>query len=328
MNLLHRAFLLTAFLSVLDGGFVSTVFAQGPVLPVPDPSRRLGTVGTSTFPGSRDGGGAEVVSQLEEENRFAPPSAGDRDIGDQLILKEAPKQRRFRVLADGYVFWTDNAGNTPSGQVSDTFVGSQVQAGWQPRLAGRWFADIELTQTLFRYDTYDVLDFEVFEANTNLAHVLTRFGNVVVFAGPQYRRMTTNSFQDELVESVSMLGGVQKIFLLDRRNSIHVSAMVDRDLSTDLDQVFRHEYMAEVVWRHKIMRDLVLSPSIRHTLFDYTRVSRDDAMTVAGLSLTWMPRRWAELYISGNFSSNDSNIDVFDFDTATVGGGLGVKLRF
>jgi hypothetical protein len=51
-------------------------------------------------------------------------------------------------------------------------------------------------------------------------------------------------------------------------------------------------------------------------------------MTVAGLSLTWMPRRWAELYISGNFSSNDSNIDVFDFDTATVGGGLGVKLRF
>jgi hypothetical protein len=328
MNRTHRVLLLSAFLTLFVGFPESSVFAQSTDMGSPDPSRRLDPVDTFGFPGQGEDSRDEVFPQLEEENRFAPPSAGDRDIGEQLILKEAPKQRRLRLLWDINAFSTDNAGNTPSGEVSDSFLGSQLRVGWQARLAGRWFADLEISQSVFRYDRFDVLDFEVFEAGANLVHVLPQFGNVVLFVGPQFQRITNNTFQDELVTTVSVSGGLQKIFLLDRRNSIHLSAMVDRDLSNDIDQIFRNEYSAEAAWRFKIMRDLVLTPSVRYTLFDYTRVPRDDALTVAGLSLTWMPKRWLEVTVMGTTTWNDSTLEIFDFETTTFGGGLGVKLRF
>jgi hypothetical protein len=283
---------------------------------------------TPGFSGSLQNSEAEVNSQLEEENRFAPPSAGDRDLGEQLILKEAFRQREFRVLADVNLFSTDNVGNTPSGEKSDTFLGSQLQLGWQPRLAGRWFADFEISQSVFRYDTFDVLDFELFEANATVTHIRPRFGNVILYAGPRFQYFTNNTFQDELVTTTAMLGGVQKIFLLDRRNSIHFGALVNWDLSSNVDEVYRREVSVEAAWRFKIMRDLILTPSVRQSFYDYTRVPRDDTMTVAEMNLTWMPKHWMEVSLTGSYVTNDSDIETFDFETITFGGELGVKLRF
>jgi len=325
----HRPLLLSVILALAVSLPVTTVFSQVNGSGLLDPSRRVDTLDT---PGNRSplrDTEEEVRSQLEEENRFAPPSAGDRDIGEQLILKEAIRQRPFRVLADVNVFSTDNVGNTPSsGRESDSFLASRVQVGWQPRLAGLWFADVEISQSVYRYDTFDVLDFEVFEAGATFARIFPRFGNIVVYAGPQFQHITNNSFQDELLTGSSLQGGVQKIFLLDRRNSIHIGAMMDWDLSGDVDEVFRNEVTAEVAWRFKIMRDLILTPSVRHTYYDYTRVSRDDAMTIAELNMTWMPTRWMEVAVSGSHISNDSNLEIFDFETNTFGASLEVKLRF
>jgi hypothetical protein len=92
--------------------------------------------------------------------------------------------------------------------------------------------------------------------------------------------------------------------------------------------VYRNEISVEAAWRFKIMRDLIFTPSVRHTVYDYTRVSRDDAMTVAELNLTWMPTRWMEIALSASHISNDSNLDIYEFETNTYGAGLGVKLRF
>jgi hypothetical protein len=295
---------------------------------VVDPSRRLDTPQRMTAPDSLADSADLTVAGLEDENVFAPGSPGDQDLGDQLILKETPRQRPFRVYADTYVFWTDNAGNTPVGELSDTFLGGRLGAGWQPRLGQRWFADFDVSQQFFRYDQFGVLDFELLEASANLIHVLPQVGNILLFAGPHYRRMTNNDLQDELMNSFSIRAGVQKVFLIDRRNSITASVMGDWDVATDLDQVFRHEYSGEVGWRLKIMRDLVLNTSYRFIWYDYTRLPREDALSLVSASLSWTPRRWLEIYASGNFSDNASNVDLFDYQTASVGGGLGVKIRF
>jgi len=329
MTFAHRPLLLSVILTLPVCLPVCNVFAQVNGSGILDPSRRVDSLDT---PGSRSSlrdTEEEVRSQLEEENRFAPPSAGDTDIGEQLILKEAIRQRPFRVLVDVNIFSTDNVGNTPSsGEQSDSFLVSSLQAGWQPRLAGLWFADVEISQSVYRYDIFDVLDFEVFEAGANFARIFPRFGNIVVYAGPQFQYITNNSFQDELLTSSSIEGGVQKIVLLDRRNSIHIGATVDWGLSSNVDEVFRREVTAEAAWRFKIMRDLIFTPSVRYTYYDYTRVPRDDEMAVAELNVTWMPTRWMEVAVSGSHISNDSNLELFDFDTNTFGASLGVKLRF
>jgi hypothetical protein len=293
-----------------------------------DPSRRLDTTSqVAAAPGVRESAMLDS-NRLDDPIEFAAASPGDSDLGEQLIFKETPKQRPFSATADSFLFWTDNAANTPFAPQADWFWGAQVAAGWQPRIGRRLFLNADINQQLFRYDRFEVLDFELFQTSANLFYLEPRLGDLILFAGPHFQRMTVNDFGDALFNSVSLRAGAQKIFLLNRRNSIQTAVMADWDLETDLDQVFRHEYSGDVGWQLKIMRDLVLTTSYRFVWFDYTRVDRRDALSLVNANLGWRPRRWLEVYLTANWAYNDSNLDFFDYETATVGAGLGVRARF
>ncbi len=265
---------------------------------------------------------------LEEQNAFAPESPGDSDIGQQLILKEAPKNRWFRAYADAFGYWTNNVANTSVGELDDWFWGGRVGFGFQPRIAKRLFLDIDVQQQLFRYDEFDALDFESLDVNAALLYVEPRLADSVLFVQFNYNRITNDDFGDELLNSVSVRAGVQKTFLIDRRNSIQLSLMGDWDISNDVDQLERHEYIGDVTYRFKIMRDLVVALTYRYSWLDYQQVDRGDSLNILGASITWSPKKWIDVYLTSNFSFNDSNLDAFDYETTTLGGGLGVKIRF
>lgn len=265
---------------------------------------------------------------LEEENAFAPFSPGDSDIGQQLILKETPRDRWFRAYADLFGYWTNNAANAPAGEQDDWFWGGRIGAGYQPRLASRLFADIDLQQQMFRYDKFDVLDFESLDATAGLIWIEPRLANTIFFAQYNYNRITNDEFGSDLLNSHSLRAGLQKTFLIDRRNSIHATLMGDWDIDTDVDSLYRFEYIASLGWRFKIFHDLSFGVSYRHTWFDYQDVDRSDSLHIIGGGLAWTPREWLELSLGANFSVNESDIDVFDYETSTLGGGLGVKIKF
>lgn len=265
---------------------------------------------------------------LEEENSFAPVSPGDSDLGTQLILKNAQKERWFRAYADVSGFWTDNAANTSIFEVEDWFWTGRVGFGYQPRLAKRLYADFDFQQQMIRYDQFDLLDYESLDLSATLLYVEPRLSNALFFAQFNYLRITGDDFALDLLNSFSVKAGVQKIFLIDRRNSIQASILGDWDVSTDLDALFRDQYIGELTYRFKIMRDLVFATTYRYTYFDYREVDRQDHLQIIGASLTYTPKKWIELYATANLSLNDSNIDFFEYEAGSVGGGLGVKLRF
>lgn len=265
---------------------------------------------------------------LDEENVFAPPSPGDEDIGQQLILKSAPKNRWFRAYADMFSYWTNNAANVSAGEEADWFWGGRIGAGYQPRLAKKLFADFDLQQQLYRYDQFDVLDFESLDATAGLIYIEPRLANALFFVQYDFNRITNDDFSEDLLNSHSIRAGAQKIFLFDRRNSLHLSVMGDWDVDTDLDELDRHEYIGDVIYRFKIMRDLVFALSYRYTFFDYQQADRSDSLHIAGASLTWSPWNWMDVYASANYSINESDVDAFDYETALTGGGVGVKIRF
>lgn len=265
---------------------------------------------------------------LDEQNEFAAPTPGDSDIGQQLILKEVPKNRWFRAYADAYGFWTNNAANTPVGEVNDWFWGGRVGFGLQPRIAKKLFADLDVQQQLYRYDKFDALDFESLDASAGLIYIEPRLASTIFFSQVNYNRITNDDFGEELLNSVSIRAGVQKVFLIDRRNSIQLTVMGDWDIYTDLDRLERHEYIGDMTYRFKIMRDLVFAASYRYTWLDYRQVDRGDSLNIVGGSLTWSPQKWIDIYAISNFSFNDSNIDAFDYNTTTLGGGVGVKIKF
>jgi len=265
---------------------------------------------------------------LEEENAFAPASPGDDDIGQQLILKESPKNRWFSAMADAFGYWTDNPANLSEGGEDDFFWGGRVSLGAQPRLGKRLYGDAIVSQQIYRYDQFDFLDYEYLEASLGVIYVEPRLMDSIFFVQGYFNRMTGDNFGTDIVNSFSVRGGVQKSFLIDRRNSLHINLMGDFDLDTDVAALDRFEYIADVGYNFKIMRDLVLSASYRFTWFDYREVDRSDGLNLFGASLTWSPRKWVDVYVAGNFSVNESDVDVFDYEAASVGGGAGVRIRF
>jgi len=291
-----------------------------------DPSRLTESAATSV-PTLRESAALDQLG-LEEENAFAPETMGDDDIGQQLILKETPRDRWFRAYADTFAFWTTNAANVSAGEREDWYWGGRVGLGYQPRLANRLFADIDVGQQFVRYDKFEALDFENLEASASLIYIEPKLASTLFFLGVQYQRITSDTFGDELYNSYSLRAGAQKVFLLNRKNSIHLSILADRDLDTDVDQLYRDEYLADVAWRYKLMRDLSVALSYRATWLDYREVDRQDWLHLAGVSISYQPRPWLEVYLATSYVMNRSNVEVFAYETATVGLGLGVKMKF
>ncbi|MEO5714033.1 MAG: outer membrane beta-barrel protein [Luteolibacter sp.] len=265
---------------------------------------------------------------VTDENEFAPESGGDEDLGQQLILKEVERARWLSAQADTFLFWTDNPANLSTGGDSDSFWGTQVSLGAQPRLTERLFLDAFVSQQLYRYDENSFLDYEYLQASLGLIYMEPRLADSVLFVQAQFGRTTNNDFGQGVLNSFSLLGGIQKTLLIDHRNSLHFNVMGDWDVSTDVDNLEHAEYIADLSYRFKIMRDLVLSASYRFTWFDYYNVDRTDGLNIAGVYLNYSPYKWMNIYAGATFNINDSNVEAFDYDSTNVGGGLGVRINF
>lgn len=265
---------------------------------------------------------------LGEENGFATASQADDDIGQQLILKETPKNRPFRATLDEFALWSNNAANVASGERTDWMWGQRAAVGWQKRIASHWFADVSVSQGLYRYERTSALDFEALEAMATILDVEPRFWNVVFVGSFGFTRITNNDFQESLLNSLSGRLGAQRLITFDRRNSLQVALGADWDITNDVEQVFRDEYSLDLAYKFKIMRDLSLSLAYRMTYFNYRDVPRSDLLHVVGATLSYTPRNWMELYATASHALNDSNIDFFDYETVSGGAGVGMKLKF
>ncbi|MEO5914040.1 MAG: hypothetical protein ABIS50_07395 [Luteolibacter sp.] len=265
---------------------------------------------------------------VADENEFAPESEGDDDIGQQLILKDMERVRWLNAQADTFSFWTDNPANLSSGGDSDVFWGSQVSLGAQPRLTERLFLDAFVSQQVYRYNDNSFLDYEYLQASLGLIYLEPRLADSILFVQGQFGRTTDNDFGQGVLDSFSLLGGIQKTVLIDHRNSLHFNVMGDWDVATDVDSLEHAEYIADFSYRFKIMRDLVVSASYRFTWFDYYNVDRADGLNIAGVYLTYSPYKWMDIYAGSTFNINNSNVDAFDYESTNVGGGLGLRIHF
>lgn len=257
---------------------------------------------------------------------YAPTTPGDNDIGEQLILRQREKQDDFLVQADGFAFWTNNAAHVSAGGKSDGFWGWRSSVNWHPRLSSRLIADVGVSQDMFRYNKYGVLDFESFSATAGLVWVEPRLRNTAFILQYEFNRLSQDF--DGLMDSHSIRFGVQKLFIINRRNSISTSIMGDWDLDNNIPQLKRDEYIADVAWRFLLTRKVELSVNYRYTWFDYADVDRADSFHSMGLNMVYTPQKWLQIYAGASYSFNDSNFDVYDYEAANVGGGLGARVKF
>jgi hypothetical protein len=267
----HLAFAISGLL------LVSTGFAQNI-----DPSRLREA---SSLPAERMTGTSEEEMKrrdLGEENGFASASEADDDLGQQLILKETPKNRPFRTFVDEFGLWSNNAANVASGERTDWMYGTRIGVGWQQQLASHWYADVGLTQGLYRYRKTSALDFEAMEAMASILDVEPRFWNTVLVGSFGFTRITNNSFNDSLLNSLSGRLAAQRLITFDRKNSLQVALTGDWDITNDVEQVFRDEYSLDV--RTCCMSSVPLSPMLRKIGWKFTPLRAMLSMTQTSTS--------------------------------------------
>lgn len=268
------------------------------------------------------------TGSVDDSTEFAPESPGDDDLGQQLILQDREKQRWLSASADLFTYWTDNAANLSTGEQEDFFLGGQVSIAARPRISDRLYGDAFISQQFYRYDENDILDYEYFQAGLGVFYQEPRLLDSVLFFQGQYGRTTADNFSQEVYDSFSLLAGIQKSFVIDHRNSLALNLMGDWDLASDNDNLIHGEYIADISYRHKLMRDLFLTASYRFTWFDYYDVDRSDALNTLGAFVNWTPKPWLNVYLGTSMNFNESDVNVFDYQTANIGGGVGVTYRF
>jgi len=318
---LMRPFFCAAFVLAAGSLIAQTQF---------DPSRAVTGVQPSLASDALIRSQQEAVSRgLDDENAFAPPTPGDDDLGQQLILKRNEKATPFSIWADSSVFWTDNAANVNEGKQDDYFYVGGVNAAWQQRLKGRFYGDVYAGQHWYRYDEFSELDYEAGEVAAGFLVLLPELANSIFHVHYYYERITQDIDGDALYQTHNIRTGLQKTFLIDRLNSVNVSALASFALDTEPDILQRHEYTAMAGYNFKITRSLVLSLSYRLMYYDYFNFEdRHDWYHNASANLSWRPTEYLELAAGYNYSFNNSNLEVFDYESQLAGPSVALKFKF
>ena len=287
-----------------------------------DPSRRAEVLPKTNLPPVEQGASAAV-----QPGESLPNVAGtNSDIGEQRILRETPKPRRFRFNADTFIYRTDNAAHVSEGELEDWFYGGRVSAGWQMPISQRWVFDLGASQDAFQYDELEVLNFESLEANASVIYGLPWIKDFYVIGQYQFSRLTQD-FED-LVQSHSGRLILQKVFTINRRSSLTASMLGDWDIETDVDSLKRNQYSAGLAWTFKLIPKVNLVVGYSYVFYDYTEYDRQDHLHNASASLSWTPAKWLEVYLGYSATFNRSSVEAFDYDDGTAGFGLGCRLRF
>lgn len=265
---------------------------------------------------------------IDDEMDTAMPSPGDSDLGLQLLLKRQERARLFRAFANVSIFATDNAARLPDGGQDDVFLTTLVGLGAQPALGNNFFLNVALTQEFYRYDKLDVLDFESSEAGVALFKIFPEWHDVVVGVRYGYRRLTDGDFSEETYMRHGPSLTLQKVFIIDRRNSFYLAGTADFDVAADPEVLERFEYSAQAGYDFRLTHTSKLSVFYRYGWRDYQNAPIDESNHIVGAAATWQTNDWAQLELSATWTDNDSDSDALDYRAGSAGLAANLRVQF
>ena len=248
---------------------------------------------------------------------LAPPSPGDADLGQQVLLKRQEKATPFSAFASLSGFYTNNAALTNAAQVEDFFFVGEVGVSYQPRITRDLVAEITVRQADFRYARYDVLDFESLNVGAGLSYSPQVLRGVLLSARYNFNRLTDGKEHDEFFKNQTLTLAAMRSFELSKAHYIYVGGSAVLGWS-DPVAPGRNEYGGvlgyHLNWSRAVSTDLFY----RAALFDYTRGREDWNQTLA-LSARWDVTRWFN--VTGTISEgfNNSNAHIFNYQVFNGG---------
>ncbi|NNC90358.1 MAG: hypothetical protein HKN82_18035 [Akkermansiaceae bacterium] len=320
-----KALLFTTFLCLGPLPALQAVDAFSPV------ERALG--GSSVFDPA-----PYADQDLDEEKRFAPESAGDSDLGEQLILARAPRRAPIRLEADTGVFWSDNiAAATPALETDGWFWANRGGLTWRPRIGDNLFVDTFVFEDVYRYDR-GPLDFESTEAGVGLVKIFPEWGDLLLFGRYEFLYVHADNPAISFFSPKSHLTnrfhrlrfGAHKVFLSAPRHTAYLGTEALFDLDASPARLERHEFGLRTGYTFHATDKLKLTAIARATYLDYQNGPREDWHYATGLEVTYLLTDRTRLFASLLYGKNDSNSfgGINDYEAIQGGIGAGLHLAF
>ncbi len=266
-----------------------------------------------------------------ENPSYAPFSPADSDLGVQQVLGSYHGLPPVKVTFDTSVNHTNNApGEIPLDDEASWFWASRFAVSWRPRVACGWFADIGVTQEIFRFEGSKAVDFENFDPYLGVVKSIPELDDLVFFTRYEYQRITTGVLSNSKYSSQRIRTGLQKELLLTSRSQLSAGVDAAFDINTHEDALERNAYSAELSYTYWFADHLSSTLSWTGSMWDFSHGGREDWSHIVGLELTWTPCQNARIYTNVYYTNHNSNaaFGANDFEAWQSGIGLGLNYSF
>ncbi len=271
---------------------------------------------------------SEPVPTVDENGNAigAVESNGDGSFGAQSILKDQPRVRAFTLNGGGSIFFTNNVALTRSDTQDDVFGVLNAAGSWNRTIRPGLDFSAGLQGAAFRYERSSVLDFDSLGGGTTLSWSPAHWSGVNISGRYEFTELL-NRHGNELLRDHQLSLGAQKTFALGRAHALTVGALGSVGFSNP-SAAQRDQAGLFASYQLQLTRSLSTDVLYRIAGQFYNDGGRSDLNQTFSWNLRYRLSDWGEANVNFTFGSNRSSTAVFDYDAASVGGGLGFLTRF
>jgi hypothetical protein len=259
---------------------------------------------------------------------FAVTSPNDPDLGEQAILKRTEEYQPWTFILSAPISYTSNVALVRTGAEGDVLFTPNIGVLYAPRFTRTLYGTFSVGQQYFYYDRFGELDFGSFDVHAGVTYTLPQFYNLILRGGYHFNRLTSGLGFDEFFSNHAIMLGAELPIRFGRAQQLSLGLDADFSIAADPEPPRRHDFSAFAGYAVNVTRSITLNAVGRLALRDYVHTDRSDFSAILALGGTYRISQVLSANAIATFATNNSDIDVFDYDVVNIGGALTLTLRF
>ena len=261
-------------------------------------------------------------------NGRAAESENDADVGEQEILKRIERYQPFTASIATPFYYTSNVALVRSGEQSDMLFAPAAGVTYAPRLTKTLYGSLSVQRQEFYYDKFDALDFGSFDFRAGLSMILPKAHNLILRAEYDYNRLTLSNSFSSFFDNHSIFFSAELPFRFGRAQQLSLGADTNVSLGSSPSAPQRDEFDVYVGYAVSLTRSLSLGAVGRVYVRDYRNLSRTDVSEVLAVTANYQITKYFSAGAATTLAWSQSNLSVFDYDVANIGGALSLTFKF
>lgn len=262
------------------------------------------------------------------EDGRAVESPNDADIGEQEILKRVERYGPFTASVAVPFYYTSNVALVRSGEQSDVLAAPAVGVTYAPRFTGTLYGSFTVQRQEFYYDKFTALNFGSFDFRAGVTYILPKAHNLMLRGEYDYNRLTSSNSFNTFFENHSLFFSAELPFRFGRAQQLSIGVDTNVSLGANPSAPQRDEFDVYVGYAVNLTRSLSVGAVGRVFVRDYRSFSRTDVSEVLALTANYRITKNFSAGVATTLAWSQSDISVFDYKVANVGGALSLSFKF